>query len=163
MKLSTRSRYGTRMILDMAQHYNGEPVQLGDIARRQDVSLKYLEQIIRPLKEANYIRSYRGSKGGHLLNKAPEEITVGEIVALLEGGTSLTRCADDPETCDRVDNCVTRYLWVEASNAIFNRLSTITFADLMAIEKKECKDHFLDFISSPADSDNDAANGSADS
>ena len=157
MKLSTRSRYGTRMILDLAQHYNGEPVQLGDIARRQNVSLKYLEQIIRPLKEANYIKSYRGSKGGHLLSKAPQEITVGEIVALLEGGTSLTQCAEDPETCDRVDNCVTRYLWVEASNAIFDRLSTITFADLMAIEKKECKDQFLDFISSHEDQENDAA------
>ena len=157
MKLSTRSRYGTRMILDMAQHYNGAPVQLGDIAKRQNVSLKYLEQIIRPLKEANYIKSFRGSKGGHLLNKAPEEITVGEIVALLEGGTSLTRCAEDPEICDRVDNCVTRYLWVEASNAIFNRLRTITFADLIAIEKKECKDQFLDYISSHEDNTDDAA------
>ena len=157
MKLSTRSRYGTRMILDMAKHHNGDPVQLGDIAKRQNVSLKYLEQIIRPLKEANYIKSFRGSKGGHLLNKAPEEITVGEIVALLEGGTSLTRCAEDPEICDRVDNCVTRYLWVEASNAIFNRLSTITFADLIAIEKKECKDQFLDYISSHEDNTDDAA------
>ena len=157
MKLSTRSRYGTRMILDMAQHDNGKPVQLGDIDKRQNVSLKYLEQIIRPLKEANYIKSFRGSKGGHLLNKAPEEITVGEIVALLEGGTSLTQCANDPEACDRVDNCVTRYLWVEVSKAIFNRLSTITFADLIAIEKKECKDQFLDYISSHEDNPDDAA------
>jgi Rrf2 family protein len=148
MKLSTRSRYGTRMILDMAQHNNGEPIQLGDIAKRQNVSLKYLEQIIRPLKEANYIKSFRGSKGGHLLNKAPEEITVGEIVALLEGGTSLTQCAQDPETCERVDSCIMRYLWVEASKAIFKRLGTITFADLIAIEKEECKDQFLDYISS---------------
>ena len=157
MKLSTRSRYGTRMILDIAQHHNGGPVQLGDIARRQKVSLKYLEQIIRLLKKANYIKSFRGSKGGHLLNKAPEEITVGEIVALLEGGTGLTRCAENPEICDRVDNCVTRYLWVEASNAIFDRLSTITFADLIAIENKECKDQFLDYISSNEDNPDDAA------
>lgn len=156
MKLSTRSRYGTRMILDMAQHDNGKPVQLGDIAKRQNVSVKYLEQIIMPLKEANYINSFRGSKGGHLLSKAPEEITVGEIVALLEGGTSLTQCVNEPEACDRVDNCVTRYLWVEASKAIFNRLSTITFADLVAIEKKECKDQFLDYISTPKDKDDDA-------
>ena len=159
MKLSTRSRYGTRMILDMAQHDNGKPVQLGDIAKRQNVSVKYLEQIIRPLKKANYIRSFRGSRGGHLLNKAPEEITVGEIVALLEGGTGLTRCAENPETCDRVDNCVTRYLWVEASKAIFNRLSTVTFADLMAIEKKECKDQFLDFISSQEDNADNSDDG----
>ena len=108
MKLSTRSRYGTRMLLDMAQHYNGGPVQLGDIARRQNISLKYLEQIIRPLKKANYIKSFRGAKGGHILNKSPEEITVGEIVALLEGGDSLTLCSENPDSCDRVDQCITR-------------------------------------------------------
>jgi Rrf2 family protein len=64
------------MILDMAQHYNGKPVQLGEIAKRQNVSLKYLEQIIRPLKKANFIKSFRGSKGGHMLNKSPDKITV---------------------------------------------------------------------------------------
>ena len=157
MKLSTRSRYGTRMILDMAQHYNGKPVQLGEIAKRQNVSLKYLEQIIRPLKKAKFIKSFRGSKGGHMLNKSPEEITVGEIVALLEGGPDLTRCAQDPATCERVDNCVTRYLWVEAASAIFERLSTITFADLIALEKKECKDQFLDYISSQEKAADDSA------
>ncbi len=148
MKLSTRSRYGTRMILDLAQHYNGAPVNLGEIAKRQNISLKYLEQIIRPLKKANYIRSFRGSKGGHTLNKPPDTITVGEIVALLEGGAAITRCAESPGACERVDDCVTRYLWVEASKAIFEKLSTITFADLMALEKSECKNKFLDFISS---------------
>ena len=73
---------------------------------------------------------------------------MGEIVALLEGGTSLTRCAQEPDTCERVDNCVTRYLWVEAANAIFERLSRITFADLVALEKKECKNQFLDYLGS---------------
>ena len=148
MKLSTRSRYGTRMILDLAQHYNGAPVHLGDIAKRQNISLKYLEQIIRPLKKANYIKSYRGSKGGHTLNLPPDTITVGEIVALLEGGAGITKCSESPDACERVDDCVTRYLWVEASNAIFERLSTITFADLTALEKNECKNKFLDFMSS---------------
>jgi len=155
MKLSTRSRYGTRMILDMAQHYNGQPIQLGEISKRQNVSLKYLEQIIRPLKKANLIKSFRGSKGGHMLNKSPQEITVGEVVALLEGGSSLIQCAQDPDACDRVENCVTRYLWIEASNAIFERLSTITFADLIMLENKECKDQFLDFISSQKKLDDD--------
>jgi Rrf2 family protein len=157
MKLSTRSRYGTRMILDMAQHYNGQPVQLGEISKRQNVSLKYLEQIIRPLKEAKLIKSFRGSKGGHMLNKSPQEITVGEVVALLEGGSSLIKCAKDPDACDRVDNCVTRFLWVEVSNAIFERLNTITFADLVTLENRECKDQFLDFISSQKNPDDDTA------
>lgn len=131
MKLSTRSRYGTRLILDMAQHHGKTPIQLGEIARRQNISLKYLEQIIRPLKRANYIKSFRGSKGGHMLNKPPEQITVGEIVALLEGGAILTHCSKNPQECSRAEQCPTRYLWMEASHAMFTRLNQITFADLL--------------------------------
>jgi Rrf2 family protein len=132
MKLSTRSRYGTRLILDMAAHDSKSPIQLGEIARRQNISLKYLEQIIRPLKRANYIKSFRGSKGGHLLNRKPEDITVGEVVALLEGSSYLTTCARNPKSCSRSERCLTRFLWVEASQAFFDRLNRITFADLLA-------------------------------
>jgi Rrf2 family protein len=132
MKLSTRSRYGTRLILDMAAHTSKSPIQLGEIARRQNISLKYLEQIIRPLKRANYIKSFRGSKGGHLLNRRPEDITVGEVVALLEGSSYLTTCAKNPKSCSRSERCLTRFLWVEASQAFFDRLNQITFADLLA-------------------------------
>lgn len=135
MKLSTRSRYGTRLILDMAQHHGQTPIQLGEIARRQNISLKYLEQIIRPLKRGNYIKSFRGSKGGHMLNKPPEKITVGEVVALLEGGSILTHCSKKPEECSRSEKCPTRYLWMEASNALFARLNQITFADLLTAGK----------------------------
>ena len=101
MKLSTRTRYGTRMILDLAQHFGQGAIQLGEIAKRQKISLKYLEQIIRPLKKADYVRSFRGAKGGHVLKKPPEEITVAEIVAVLEGGDTLIQCDQDPETCER--------------------------------------------------------------
>jgi Rrf2 family iron-sulfur cluster assembly transcriptional regulator len=131
MKLSTRSRYGTRLMLDMARHYNGGPVQLGDIAKRQDVSVKYLEQIIIPLKKAHYIDSVRGPKGGHILTKPPEEITVGEIVAVLEEGTSLVDCVDDPAVCDRARICPTRLLWREVSEAMFDKLQAVTLADLV--------------------------------
>jgi Rrf2 family iron-sulfur cluster assembly transcriptional regulator len=131
MKLSTRSRYGTRLMLDMAQHYREGPIHLGDIAKRQDVSVKYLEQIIIPLKKAHYIESIRGSKGGHILTKPPEEITVGEIVALMEQGTSLVECVADPTVCERADICPTRLLWKEASQAMFDRLEAVTLADLM--------------------------------
>ena len=140
MKLSTRSRYGTRLMLDMARHYNQGPIQLGEIAKREDISLKYLEQIIRPLKSAKYIKSFRGSKGGHMLNKAPAEITVGEIVALLEGRSSVTRCVEDPETCDRVDQCLARFVWSEASKALFEKLHSFTFADLVALDRTVCRD-----------------------
>lgn len=148
MKLSTRSRYGTRMILDLAQHHGQGAIQLGEIAKRQNISLKYLEQIIRPLKKANYVKSFRGAKGGHMLNKPPGEISVGEIVALLEGGDTLVQCDKDPATCDRKDSCLTRYLWQEAAKAMYARLATITFADLMALEKDLCKERLMNFVTS---------------
>ena len=143
MKLSTKSRYGTRMILDLAQHYGQGAIQLGEIAKRQKISLKYLEQIIRPLKKADYVRSFRGAKGGHILNKPPDKITVAEIVALLEGGDTLIQCDRDPETCDRKDSCLTRDLWIEAANAMYKRLAQITFADVMSQQDEVCKGKFL--------------------
>jgi Rrf2 family protein len=128
-------------MLDMAQHYQEGPIQLGDIAKRQDVSVKYLEQIIIPLKKAHYIESVRGPKGGHILTKPPEEITVGEIVALLEEGISLVECTEDAEVCRRSHTCPTRLLWLEASEALFDKLKSITLADLVqkakAMESKE--------------------------
>jgi Rrf2 family protein len=120
----------------MAQHPSQAPIQLGEIARRQNISLKYLEQIIRPLKRAHYIKSFRGSKGGHMLNKSPDQITVGEVVALLEGGPVLANCSKNPQGCSRAEECPTRYVWVEASNALFARLNQITFADLLKLGKK---------------------------
>ncbi|MCX5893066.1 MAG: Rrf2 family transcriptional regulator [Deltaproteobacteria bacterium] len=131
MKLSTRSRYGTRLMLDMAEHYNEGPIQLGDIAKRQDVSVKYLEQIIIPLKKAHYIDSVRGPKGGHILTRPPDQITVGEIVAILEAGTSLVECVEDPTLCERAARCPTRLLWKEVSEAMFGRLHAVTLADLV--------------------------------
>ena len=144
MRLTTKSRYGTRMMLEMARHYDSGTVHLGDIAKRQNISLKYLEQIIRPLKKANYIKSFRGAKGGHMLNKPPEEITVGEVVALLEGGDTLIHCDKEPESCERVDSCLMRYLWREAARAMFEKLTSITFADLLRLEKDVCQEKFFD-------------------
>jgi Rrf2 family iron-sulfur cluster assembly transcriptional regulator len=137
MKLSTRSRYGTRLLLDMAQNYQGGPLHLTSIANRQGISVKYLEQIIIPLKKAHYVTSIRGPKGGHVLARAPEEITVGEIVALLEDGVSLVECSERPESCDRSENCVTRHIWREAAAAMFAKLNTITLADLLKISEAE--------------------------
>ena len=131
MKLSTRSRYGTRLMLDLAQHYREGPLQLGDIAKRQEVSVKYLEQIIIPLKKAHYIDSVRGRKGGHILTRPPEEITVGEIVTLLEDSAGLLECSEDSTVCERADTCPTRLLWKEAYEAMFDRLEAITLADLV--------------------------------
>jgi Rrf2 family transcriptional regulator, iron-sulfur cluster assembly transcription factor len=135
MKLSTRSRYGTRLMLDLAQHYHQGPVHLNLIASQQGISVKYLEQIIIPLKKANYIQSVRGPKGGHVLARPPEEITVGEIVALLEEGASLAECSFNPKVCERSSSCQTRYVWQEAAQAMFDKLNSLTLADLLPTGK----------------------------
>ena len=131
MRLSTRTRYGTRLMLDMAQHYQQGPLHLAEVARRQGISVKYLEQIIIPLKKAHYITSVRGPKGGHLLAKPPEEITVGEIVALLEQGAELVDCVGRADVCQRSPDCTTRLIWQEAAQAMFDKLNTISLADLV--------------------------------
>jgi Rrf2 family protein len=140
------------MILDLAQHYGQGAIQLGEIANRQKISLKYLEQIIRPLKQAGFIKSFRGAKGGHILSKPPDEVTVGEVVALLEGGKTLVNCDEAPEVCSRVDSCVTRYIWMEAATAMHERLAAITFADLLSMNTNGCQEKFIDYLTSAGNS-----------
>ncbi len=131
MKLSTRSRYGTRMMLDLAQHYDEGPVQIGNVSKRENISVKYLEQLIIPLKKANFIKSIRGPKGGHMLAKPPEAITVGEIVKVLEGGINLSSCIENPEVCDRTRECLTRGLWEEATKAMYEKLNSATLSKMI--------------------------------
>jgi len=123
-------------MLDLAQHYDESPVQIGHIAKRQGISVKYLEQLIIPLKKADYIRSVRGPKGGHMLTKPPGDITVGEIVKLLEGGICLSDCIEHPDVCDRSDTCVTRDIWGAATAAMYDKLDTMTLSDLLKKEKE---------------------------
>ncbi|MBW2565914.1 MAG: Rrf2 family transcriptional regulator [Deltaproteobacteria bacterium] len=136
MKLSTRSRYGTRMMLDMAQHYDAGPVQIGDIARRQDISVKYLEQLVIPLKKADYVKSVRGPKGGYMLAKHPKEITVGEIVTVLEGGVNLSDCIENPDICEKSTDCLTRGLWEEATKAVYDTLNSVTLSEMIETGKR---------------------------
>jgi Rrf2 family protein len=124
------------MMLDMAQHYDEGPIQIGDIAKRQDISVKYLEQLIIPLKKANYVKSVRGPKGGHMLAKLPEEITVGEIVKVLEGGISLSDCIENPHTCNKSSSCLTRGLWGEATQAMYDKLNSVTLSKMIKEEKR---------------------------
>jgi len=131
MKLSTRSRYGTRMILKLAESYNKGPLQIGEIASQLDISVKYLEQLIIPLKKANLITSVRGPKGGHKLAKPPKEITVGEIVKILEGGIDLTDCVANPAVCEKNKSCNTRSIWEEATKAMYDNLNSITLSSMI--------------------------------
>ena len=131
MKLSTKSRYGTRLMLDLAQRYDEGPVQISDIAKRQDISVKYLEQLIIPLKKLNFIKSFRGPKGGHMLARSPDEITIGEVVKVLEGGIDLASCIEKPEECNKSSDCLTRGVWKEATRAMFDKLNSVTLANMI--------------------------------
>jgi Rrf2 family protein len=124
------------MMLDMAQHLDTGPVHIGDIAERQDISVKYLEQLIIPLRKAGYVKSVRGPKGGYILAKPPEEITVGEIVKVLEGGVNLTDCIEDPDICEKSDSCLTRGLWQEATKAISEKLDAVTLLEMIETGKQ---------------------------
>jgi Rrf2 family protein len=131
MKLSTRSRYGVRILVDLARNGNQGPVQMGEISKRQDISVKYLEQLIRPLKQANMVNSVRGPKGGHLLTIKPEEITLGQIVRLFEGQSELVECISNPEKCSMSDDCQIRLAWGDATRVLYEKLDSTTIADLM--------------------------------
>lgn len=132
MKLTTRSRYGTRMILDMAINGQDGPVRIKDIAARQGVSVKYLEKLVRELKDAGFVRSRRGPRGGHELDKPLEAISVGDIVRALEGDLSLVECGSNGGNCPRLAECLTRGVWMEAARAMHEKLDSITLADLVA-------------------------------
>jgi len=119
------------MMVDLAQHYDKGPVQTGDIARRQDISVKYLEQLIIPLKKADYIRSVRGPKGGHMLARPPDKVTVGEIVKILEGGIDLSGCIENPDACEKVESCLTRGVWEEATRAMYEKLNAMTLSKMI--------------------------------
>jgi Rrf2 family protein len=137
MKLSTKSRYGTRLILDIAVNGKNGPVRISETAARQKISVKYLERIVQVLKNAGYVRSKRGNKGGHLLAKPIEDITVGEIVRVLEGECFLVDCVGDAAACASAGKCITRRVWLDASNAMFEKLDTIRFSELVGLAHED--------------------------
>ena len=137
MKLSTRARYSTRALLDLALHQEEKPVQLKDIAHRQQISLQYLEHLITPLINAGIVQSTRGPRGGVLLVKSPEEIKLSEVVHLFEGSVAPVACVDNPEMCNRSSFCVTRDVWKEMKKAMDAILESTTLQDLVERQKKK--------------------------
>lgn len=131
MQLTTRSRYGLRMLLDIALHGDDGPVRIQDIAKRRNISVKYLEQLIRALKKAGFINSKRGPKGGHVLAVAADQIRVGDVVRALESRPELTECVGNPEACMISTDCVTRQIWARATESIFRELDAIRLSDLL--------------------------------
>jgi len=131
MKISTKGRYALRLMLDLAINNTGEYIPIKRIAERQEISEKYLEQIITQISRAGYVKSVRGSQGGYQLTKTPEEYTVGMILRLMEGELSPVACLDEAGSCERADRCVTVEVWQEIKEAIENVVDNITLADLV--------------------------------
>lgn len=131
MKISTRGRYALRLMLDLALNNTGELVRVKDIAARQGISEKYLEQIISMLKKAGYVKSLRGSQGGYCLARDPKTYTVGSILRLTEGNLAPVACLEDEENmCERAETCVTVRLWKMLDDAVKNVVDNVTLQDL---------------------------------
>ena len=137
MKLSTRARYGTRALLDIALHGEKGPVLLKDIARRQQISLLYLEHIMAPLIVGDIVRSTRGPRGGVSLTRPPDGIRLGEVIQLLEGSIAPVDCVNNPDACNRSELCVTRDIWEELKKAMNQILESTTLQDLAERQEKK--------------------------
>ncbi len=137
MKLSTRGRYSTRLMLELALRHNNGPVLLKDISTAQEISLKYLGQLIIPLKVAGLIKSTRGSHGGYFLSRDPDKIILGDILFAVEGPLNITECIESPDICTRSEKCVTRDIWKKASSQFHDTVNSITLRDMVKSHKEK--------------------------
>ena len=137
MKITTKGRYALNLMLDLVTYGGSEPVKLKDIAARQEISDKYLEQIVAVLNKAGLIRSVRGSQGGYLLVRAPKEYTVGEILRLAEGNMAPVPCLEyDVNQCNKQEGCVSVILYKKINDAINSVIDTVTLADMYEWQSK---------------------------
>ena len=130
MKISTKGRYGLRFMVELAINNGKKPVLLKIVSENQNISLKYLEQIAILLRNAGLIKAFRGQKGGYILTKPPDKITISEIIKALEGEIAIVDCVKFPDTCNRIDNCPTIKLWKKINNKITTLLEAITLKEL---------------------------------
>ncbi len=143
MKISTKGRYALTLMLDLALNDTGETIRIKDIAARQGISEKYLEQIIAVLNKAGFVRSVRGPQGGYRLARKPKDYTVGMILRLTEGSLAPVACLDDdPNDCSRQEDCVTIYIWEKLYAAINDVVDGFTLADLVELELAKA-DHYV--------------------
>lgn len=131
MKLSTRTRYGVRAILELAENYGKGPLQLKVIARNQELSVKYLEQLMAVLKSAGIVRSIRGARGGYVLAKLPGQVKISECFNCLEGPVITAECVENSSVCTRSLDCVAKGLWTQLQQAILGVLDSMTLQDLL--------------------------------
>ncbi|NLM34929.1 MAG: Rrf2 family transcriptional regulator [Clostridiales bacterium] len=130
MKLSTKGRYGVKAMVDLALNYGNEPISIKSIAERQGISEYYLEQLFAPLRKAGIINSIRGAQGGYILSRSPKEITVAEIIQVLEGPIEISDCIEGVQ-CSNEDYCATRLLWEKIKKSIDSVLETTTLNDIV--------------------------------
>ena len=139
MRVSTKGRYALRMMIEFGLNPD-QCTKISQVAARQGISDKYLEQIVSLLHKAGYVRSIRGAQGGYMLAKEPQEYTVGEILRLLEGNLAPVACVDDTkEACTRADECVTMEVWREIKDAVNKVVDNITLADLVEQQRQKCR------------------------
>jgi Rrf2 family iron-sulfur cluster assembly transcriptional regulator len=131
MKLSTKGRYGTRLMIELSKHYGKGPMSMTEISKRQDIPIKYLEQIIIPLKRANLVTSVRGPKGGHMLARPAEEISLWDILVLLESRLAFVDCLTGEGVCPNISNCPIRPVWSEAYSAMVNLFKKTTLGSVL--------------------------------
>ena len=132
MMISTKGRYALRVMIDLAEHCNGEYIPMKDVVKRQQVSQKYVERIMTMLSKANFVEAMHDKGGGYRLNRSPDEYIVGDILRLTEGSLAPVACLDcDAEECERADQCRTLPMWKELNNRITDFFDGITIADLM--------------------------------
>ncbi len=141
IRLSTKGRYGTRLMLNLAQHYqNGrESIILKNVSDEEDISIRYLEQIIIPLKIGRLVKSIRGAGGGYILAKHPSEIKLSEILHALEGACCLVECVDDKDYCDKIDECAAYEIWKKASYLLKDYFDKTTLQDILVLSNKKIK------------------------
>lgn len=144
MKISTKGRYALRLMLDLATYNTGEPVSIRDIAKRQQISEKYLEQIIAVLNKAGFVRSVRGAQGGYVLKKDPKEYTVGMILRQTEGDLSPVSCIGDEGTpCERKETCVTVRIYEKINDAVNGVVDHITLSDLLEWQSEKTGEYSI--------------------
>lgn len=138
MRISTKGRYALRLMIDLAENHDGSLISLRDVAERQEISVKYLEQIVGMLSKAGLLRSGRGPQGGYRLSRAPEEYTVGDILRLTEGNLAPVACLEDAENqCQRCGECATLDFWSGLYRVINQYIDQFTLADLVEAEKRK--------------------------
>lgn len=144
MKISTKGRYALRLMVDLAMNNTGEMVRIKEIAERQHISEKYLEQIISILKRAGFVRSLRGSQGGYQLAREPKEYTVGMILRLTEGSMAVVSCLEDEENqCERAGQCVSLRLWIMIDRAVSDVIDHLTLQDMVEWEMETINNYMI--------------------